>query len=411
VKIAVIGSGISGLGAAHFLGEHHEVWVFEKENRIGGHTHTVTVAAPEGPVPVDTGFIVHNRENYPNLVVLLETLGVSTGPSDMSFAFQGPPFSWCSRGLNGLLAERGNLLSPRYWAFWREVLRFNSLGRALLEAPAPELTLDAFLHHYGFSNDLLDAYLLPMAGSVWSVTPRGMGEFPALTLLRFFHNHGMLGVATQRPWRTIPGGTSRYLEPLSRSFRDRIRMGVEVRVERRGDGVEVRVPGEEPLIFDQLIFACHGDQVLPILENPTAREREILGAFGTSRNPTWLHEDAALLPRPRRAWASWNYRALPGASDRLILSYHMNRLQPLSTRRDFFVSLDPEGLVNENLVHRKLTYEHPRFTLEALRAQDRWQEISGQDRLHFCGAYWRFGFHEDGLWSGIRVARALGAEC
>ena len=411
MKIAVIGSGIAGLGAAHFLSGEHEVWVFEKDTRIGGHTHTVQVAAAEGPIAVDTGFIVHNRENYPNLVALLDKLGVSTGPSDMSFAFSGPEFTWCSRGLNGLLAQRQNLIRPRYWRFWREVLRFNALGSELLKASIPELTVEAFLERYRFSKDFREAYLLPMAGSVWSATAREMARFPALTLLRFFQNHGMLGVSTQRPWRTIPGGTSRYLEPLSRPFRDRIRTGVEVRIRREAQGVMLKISGEDPQHFDQVVFACHGDQVLPLLENPTSLEQEIFRAFGSNKNPTWLHEDASLLPRVRRAWASWNYRAAPEAPDRLLLSYHMNRLQPLGTERDFFVSLDPEGLVDESRVHRKLEYEHPRFTLEALRAQARWQEISGRDRLHFCGAYWRFGFHEDGLWSGMRVARALGASC
>lgn len=411
MKIAVIGSGIAGLGAAHFLSGEHEVWVFEKDTRIGGHTHTVQVAATEGPIAVDTGFIVHNRENYPNLVALLDKLGVSTGPSDMSFAFSGPEFTWCSRGLNGLLAQRQNLIRPRYWRFWREVLRFNALGSELLKASIPELTVEAFLERYRFSKDFREAYLLPMAGSVWSATAGEMARFPALTLLRFFQNHGMLGVSTQRPWRTIPGGTSRYLEPLSRPFRDRIRTGVEVRIRREAQGVMVKISGEDPQHFDQVVFACHGDQVLPLLENPTSLEQEILGAFGSNKNPTWLHEDASLLPRVRRAWASWNYRAVPEAPNRLLLSYHMNRLQPLGTKRDLFVSLDPEGLVDESRVHRKLEYEHPRFTLEALRAQARWSEISGRDRLHFCGAYWRFGFHEDGLWSGMRVARALGASC
>jgi predicted NAD/FAD-binding protein len=411
VKIAVIGAGIAGLGAAWHLHPEHEVWVFEKEARIGGHTHTVRVETREGPVSVDTGFIVHNRENYPNLVVLLERLGVATGPSDMSFAYQGPEFRWCSRGLNGLLTQRRNLFRPRYWAFWKEVLRFNSLGRAMLELNSTGTTLRAFLDAYRFSADFREAYLLPMGGAVWSTTPQEMLDFPALTLLSFFHNHGMLGITTQRPWRTIPGGTSRYLEPLSRPFRDRIRTGVEVRVCRMPEGVDVRVRGEEPARFDQVVFACHGDQVLPILEDATPLEREVLGAFASNGHAVWLHEDAGLLPAERRAWASWNFRQQHEAPDRLLLTYHMNRLQDLPTRRDLFVSLDPEGVVGESRVHRRLHYEHPRFTLEALGAQQRWSDISGRDRLHFCGAHWRYGFHEDGLWSGMRVARALGAQC
>jgi predicted NAD/FAD-binding protein len=411
MKIAVIGSGISGLGAAYFLSPEHEVWVFEKDERIGGHTHTVAVSTPEGAVPVDTGFIVHNRENYPNLVALLEKLGVPTCPSDMSFAYQGPEFDWCSRGLDGLFSDRANLVNPRYWAFWKEILRFNPLGRAFLENPNQDTTLAKFLDQHRFSRNFRQAYLLPMAGSVWSMTLNEMEDFPALALLQFFHNHGMLGVTTQRPWRTIPGGTSRYLEPITRPFRERIQTGVEVRVRRTKQGATVQVLGEEPQAFDQIIFASRAPQVLQSLEDATPLEKEILGAFSSSVNPTWLHEDISILPKHRRGWASWNYRKRPEAPDQLLLSYHMNRLQPLPNDRDFLVTLNPEGQVDEAKVHRKLVYEHPRFTLEALRAQRRWEEISGSNRLHFCGAYWRCGFHEDGLWSGIRVARALGAPC
>ncbi|MDP2877402.1 MAG: NAD(P)-binding protein [Holophaga sp.] len=273
MKIAIIGSGISGLGAAYFLSPEHEVWVFEKDNRIGGHTHTVTVDTPEGRTPIDTGFIVHNRENYPNLVALLDRLNVPTCPSDMSFAYQGSEFLWCSRGLNGIFADRGNFLRPRYWLFWKEVLRFNALGLTFLENPVPEMTIADFLDQHHFSIDFRHAYLLPMAGAVWSMTLVEMEHFPALTLLRFFQNHGMLGVTTQRPWRTIPGGTSGYLEPISRGFHERIRTGVEVRVHRESRGARVQVQGEESQFFDQIIFACRGPQVLEVLRDATPLER------------------------------------------------------------------------------------------------------------------------------------------
>lgn len=412
MKIAVIGSGIAGLGSAWLLTRAgHEVHVFEKETRIGGHTHTVNVETSEGSVPVDTGFIVHNRPNYPNLIRLLEELGIETGPSDMSFAFQGPDQLWCSRGLNGVLADRMNLFRPRTWAFWREVFRFNRLGFSWLERGDDRTPLGVFLDAHAFSGDFRNHYIIPMAGAVWSTGPQEMLDFPALTLLRFFHNHGMLGATTQHAWRTIPGGTSRYLEPLSRPFQSRIRTGVaDLRVRRVDGGVELRIPGEEPLHFDQLVFACHGDQVLPLLESPSPEEREVLSAFRGNVNPTWLHRDASLLPHHRRAWASWNVRREPRTDDRLLVTYHMNRLQPLATKQDLFLSLNPEGQVDEALVDRKLLYEHPRYDAEAIQAQKRWTQISGIDRLHFCGAYWRYGFHEDGLWSAIRVARSLGVE-
>lgn len=412
MKVAVVGSGIAGLGAAWALTRAgHEVWVFEKEARIGGHTHTATVDTPEGPVPVDTGFIVHNRPNYPNLIRLLEELGVPTCDSDMSFAFQGAGLLWSSRGLNGLLADRANLFRPAYWRLWREVLRFNRLGFAWMDRGDEATSLRVFLDAHGFGRGFREGYLLPMAGAVWSAGPSQMLSFPALTLLRFFHNHGMLGVSTQHAWRTIPGGTSSYLGPLTASFRERIRTSCgDLRVERVPGGVEVQVQGSGVQRFDQLVFACHGDQVLPMLPGATPLEREVLGAFGTLPNSTWLHEDAGLLPPQRRAWASWNVRRDEADPERLRVSYHMNRLQPLATSRDLFVSLNAEGLVDPAKVHRQLHYEHPRYDTEAILAQKRWHEISGVDRLHFCGAYWRYGFHEDGLWSGLRVARSLGAE-
>jgi len=402
MKIAIIGAGISGLGAAHAL-RAHEVHLFEKEPRLGGHTHTVTL---EDGTAVDTSFIVHNRENYPSFVRLMDELGVPTCASDMSFAFDGPDLPWCSRGLNGLLTRRRHLFSPRFWRLWREVARFNAWAREQAQSGHPETSLGGTLDRAGFSEDFRRHYLYPMAGAVWSTPVGEMATFPALALMRFFHHHGMLGFATQFPWRTIPGGTSRYLEPLVRPFQERLRLGAQVqRVLREPGAAVLEVAGEGRLTFDQVIFACHGDQVLPLLGDSTPLEREILGAFKTNQSPTWLHTDTAILPRQRRAWASWNYRRMQ--DDRLLLTYHMNRLQPLGTRRDLLITLHGEGVVDEAKVLRKLHYEHPRFDLAALRAQGRWQEISGHQRTHFAGAYWSSGFHEHGLVSGYRVAEAL----
>ncbi len=405
-RIAVFGAGVSGLTAAWLLGRVHEVHVFEREDRVGGHTHT---HALEDGTRVDTGFIVHNRATYPLFIRLMDELGVETAPSDMSFAYHGPDQVWCSRGLNGVLARRSNLLSRRYWAFWREVVRFNALGRRLLASGALEEPLGAWLGREGFSEDFRRWYLLPMAGAVWSTSPLEMEAFPAATLLRFFENHGFLGLTTQHPWRTIPGGTSRYLEPLCRPFRDRIRTGLQdLEVRRAGPGVQVRIPGEEPQAFDQAVFACHGDQVLPLLPDADALEREVLGSFRSHRNETLLHTDRALLPPARRGWASWNARE--AGPSQLRVTYHMNRLQPLGRREDLFVSLNEADAVDPAQVLRRMAYEHPRYDLAALRAQGRWDEVSGRRAVHFAGAYWRYGFHEDGVWSGVRVARALGVD-
>lgn len=403
MRIAVIGTGISGLACAYRLSRAHEVTVFERDSRIGGHTHTVTT--PDG-ARVDTGFIVHNGENYPELVRLLAELGVPTCPSDMSFACQGPDYLWCSRGPGGLFAQRRNAFRPGFWTFLGEVARFNAWGLRALAGAGAEAALEDALDREGFSRAFRDNYLYPMAGAVWSTPVAAMGSFPAMTLLRFFHNHGMLGLTTQRPWRTIAGGTARYLDPLTRPVRDRIHTGAVIRtVTRAAGGVQLKLDGDEARSFDHVVFACHGDQVLPMLGDATALEREVLGAFRYRANPTWLHQDPAVLPPRRRAWASWNARPGPGG---MLLTYHMNRLQPLDTRQDWFVSLHPEGQVDPARVAARLLYEHPAYDAAALAAQARWGEISGRDRTHFCGAYWGSGFHEDGLRSGYRVAQSLG---
>jgi predicted NAD/FAD-binding protein len=409
-RVAVIGSGISGLAAAYLLSRKHEVFVFERDDRLGGHTHTVDVKASRGPVAVDTGFIVHNERNYPNFCRLMRELGVETQASDMSFAVTSPGgmFEYSSRGVRGFFAQRANLIRPSHYGLFREILRFNrEAARLLDEEGAADRTLGEFLKAGCYARQFVERYLYPMASAVWSMPQEDLAGFPALTLIRFFHNHGMLGINTHPKWRAIRGGSREYLAPITAPFRERIYKGVEITaVSRYSDGVRVEFRERPAMLFDQVVFACHGNQILPMLANPNDTERDVLRNFTTTRNDVCLHSDSRMLPRRADARASWNYQI--GDNGKVTMTYHMNRLQALSTAEDFCVSLNGNGSIAEDKVVRRMVYHHPFFDRAAVRAQERWGEISGRDRVHYCGAWWFYGFHEDGVRSALRVAEALG---
>ena len=412
-RIAVVGSGISGLSAAYYLSRAHEVHVFERDNRLGGHTHTVMVESDRGLVPVDTGFIVHNDRTYPNFCRLLGELGVETQPSDMSFAVAeaGGTFEYSSRGLGGYFAQKSNCFSPLHYSLLREILRFNrEAPKMLTYADAEAITLGEFLDKGGYSPVFVDRYLIPMTGAVWSMAPEVVPMFPLLTLVRFMQNHGMLGINTHPKWKVIRGGSHSYLAPLTAPFRDRITKDAAITaIERSELGVTLQFGDRPAQQFDEVVFACHGDQVLPLLARPSEDERKVLGSFTTTRNETCLHTDSTLLPRRAAARASWNY--LLGDSGKVTVTYHMNRLQSLKTAEDYCVTLNANGAIDSRRALRRMVYEHPLYTHAAIRAQERWPEISGKNHTHFCGAYWFYGFHEDGVRSGLRVAEALGVRC
>jgi predicted NAD/FAD-binding protein len=414
-EIAVIGSGISGLAAAYYLSRRHRVTLFEREERLGGHTHTVTVAGPAGQVPVDTGFIVHNTRNYPNLVKLFSELGIPTVESDMSFSVreEHSGFEYSSRGLRGFFAQWSNLVRPQQYALLKEVHRFNVAARRLLgREGGGEITLDEFLGRERFSRTFTGRYLYPLASAIWSTSEGQIGAFPALTLFRFFENHGMLQLTRHIRWRTIPGGCSRYIEPMTAPYRERIVRGAKIAgVERGEQGVQVNFAAQPAVHFDEVVLACPGREALALLANPTEVERSVLQHFRTTANEAVLHTDSRLLPRTPWGRASWNYHLNGGRSHGATVTYHMNRLQALPGSEDYCVTLNANGSVDRAKVLRRFVYHHPLYTLEAVRAQTRWAEVSGRDRIHYCGAYWLYGFHEDGLNSALRVAQALGVSC
>jgi predicted NAD/FAD-binding protein len=344
---------------------------------------------------------------------LLEELGVATQPSDMSFAVGelGGTFEYSSRGLGGFFAQKSNCLSPIHYKLLSEILRFNREAPKVLTYPDAEMmTLGEFLDARAYSPIFVERYLIPMTGAVWSMAPDVMPLFPLLTLIRFMQNHGMLGINTHPKWKVIRGGSHSYLAPLTAPFRERITKEAAITsIERSDRGASLHFPDRPAQQFDEVVFACHGDQVLPLLAQPTEMERDVLSCFTTTRNETCLHTDATLLPMRAAARASWNY--LLGDSGKVTVTYHMNRLQSLDTQEDFCVTLNSNGAVDPKRALHRMVYEHPLYTRAAIRAQDRWPEISGKNHTHFCGAYWFYGFHEDGVRSGMRVAEALGVRC
>jgi uncharacterized protein len=410
MRIAIIGAGVSGLVAAHLLHDRHEVSVFEAGARPGGHADTVRVDTADATHWVDTGFIVFNDRNYPRFERLLDRLGVATQPARMSFGVSSEDgaFEYASTSPNGLFATRANLVSPRFHRMLRDVRRFQREARDLL-ASDEDPALAEWLERRGFSPAFVERLIVPQAAAVWSADPRQMWSFPARFLAEFFDNHGMLGVRGRPRWRAVTGGSHRYVDALVRPFRDRLRLRTPVRAIARGPGdVTVTPVAGAPERFDEVILATHSDHALALLADATAREHAVLGAIPYQRNEAVLHTDERLLPRRRRAWASWNYHLLEAPSGRPTVTYHMNRLQSLDAPVELCVTLNRTDAIDPAKVIRTVEYAHPVYTSAGAAAQRRHHEINGRRRTHFCGAYWGWGFHEDGVASAVRVAEALG---
>ena len=399
MKIAIIGSGISGNVVAHRLHRNHDITVFEAADHCGGHTHTHTVERDGERHEIDTGFIVFNDRTYPNFIALLAELNVESQPSAMSFSVcnEASGLEYNGTTLNTLFAQRRNVLRPSFHRMIRDILRFNREAPALLET-ASHAGLGAYLAEHGYSREFIDDYLVPMGAAIWSTDPARMLEFPARYFVRFFHNHGMLSVNERPQWRAIRGGSARYVEKLVAPFRARIRLNTPVEsVRRMPDRVLVKARGAEATRFDHVFFACHSDQALRLIADASELEREVLGAIAYQENEAVLHTDTSLLPRARRAWAAWNYHVLREHGTRVALTYNMNILQSLSSRHTFCVTLNRTQCIDPNKIVRRLVYHHPLYTPAGVAAQQRQREVNGVQRTYFCGAYWRFGFHEDGV--------------
>jgi predicted NAD/FAD-binding protein len=423
-RVAVIGSGIAGLSAAHHLNNHVDLSLFEAGSYFGGHTHTVdvTLPSPQGTVThgVDTGFLVYNQRTYPGLIGLFESLNIRTAASDMSFSVQahwddtGKVLEWNGANLNSVFAQRSNLLRPRFWGLLRDIMRFNRLATDLAQSgQADALTqpLQQFLDEHRFGSAFRQGYLLPMLGCIWSCPTTQMLQFPVATMVRFCDNHGLLQVNNRPPWFTVAGGAKHYVQAITNCISDKRLNTPVLGIARDAQGVQIRTAqGVER--FDQVVLATHADQSLALLERPSSDEQALLGAIRFQANRAVLHTDTRVMPQRRLAWAAWNYQRTQDDSEsaRVCLHYWLNRLQPLPFKQDVIVSLNPASPIDPAAILGSYDYDHPVFDLPAIAAQNQLPRLQGQQRTWFAGAWMRFGFHEDGYQAGLAAAKSLLAQ-
>jgi uncharacterized protein len=410
VRIAIVGGGVSGLVAAHLLHDRHEITLFEAQPRLGGHTNTITVERASGTWHIDTGFIVLNDRNYPNFRALLDAAGVAVQPTHMGFSVKGEDEDFEFAGTpRGIFCQPANLGRAAFWRMLADLRRFNGALRAVLASPEGERrSLAQFVEDGGYSRWFIDRLIVPQASAVWSADPAAMWSFPVVFLAEFFDNHGMLGFRDRPRWQTVVGGAHRYVQALSRPFADRIRLACPVGALRRdADSVMLRMSDGNIERFDEVIVACHADQALALLEDPTTVEREILASFPYQPNEAVLHTDSSLLPRRAAARQAWNYHLFAQPRPLSTVTYYCNHLQRLDAPEDFCVSLNMTDRIDPTRIIAAFASAHPVFTRAGVAAQARWSEISGGRRTRYCGAYWGWGFHEDGVVSALRAVEGL----
>lgn len=411
-RIAIIGSGISGLTTAYLLHKSHEITLFEANDYIGGHTHTVKVAQGEQSYDIDTGFIVCNDRNYPNFLKLMDKLNIAMQPTEMSFSVRNNPLGleYNGHNLNTLFSQRRNLLRPKFYRLIRDILYFNKAAKkAIEEGVAENITLDTFVNQQSLSDIFKNNYLLPMAAAIWSCSMEQAGEFPLQFFLKFFLNHGLLDIKNRPQWYAVKGGSKAYIDPMTSGFKDQIRLSTPVNSVVRDDSwIEVNhATGKET--FDQLVFACHSDQALDLLKNASIEEKAILGELLYQQNDVILHSDASLMPKKSLSWASWNFLAGEQEhNDPTLVTYCMNILQGIASDQPFLVSLNARHKIDPEKIIGEYDYTHPVYSVAGMKAQSRRNEISGVGRIHYCGAYWYNGFHEDGVRSALDIGEKFG---
>lgn len=406
MKIAVIGTGIAGNVAAYHLSREHDITVYEANNYVGGHTHTHDVCVNGKYYAIDSGFIVFNYRTYPNFVKLLTELDVSVRPTEMSFSVkcERTGLEYSGSGLNGLFSQRSNCINPRFYCMLYDIFRFNREAPELLDGNDNNISLGQYLADYGYSEAFINNYLIPMGSAIWSADQHSMNDIPASFFIRFFNNHGLLTVTDHPQWHVIEGGSKKYVEVLTRPFRDRIRTNSRVvSVERKDSHIEVTDHQGYRDDFDRVFFACHSNQALAMIKKPSITEQQVLGAIQYQMNEAILHTDTRPLPSATSAWAAWNYLIPASNSKQVTVTYNMNILQGIQAPDVFCVTLNSPVPIKEECIISRVYYEHPLFTPMAIDAQRRHRDINGEDRFYFCGAYWRYGFHEDGVVSALEA--------